>query len=158
MLTPTLKWKRQTAMRPLKGGGAFHGVVGSVAVLESAEAAIREGAETGMHRLAAAMQEYARANKKWTRRTGEAEENLDGFAGKESGPGGVGGGSFFAGIRHGAEHGVYLESRFNSRYAIIGPTQEVFADRAAGIVKEEIELELRGKGSQFRHRASGQFT
>lgn len=160
MLTPKLTWASKSQVRFLKGSGArVEGPVGSAAILKGiVEEAIPGGVETGMNRLAAAMEEWAKQNAPWTDRTGNARKGLYGFAGGTHG-GEEGKGAYYAGVSHGddIDYGIWLEVRWNGRYSIIDKTQAAFAARAGAIVNEELSFELAGRGSKFRHKGTGRF-
>ena len=159
MLRPRLQWSRQTDTRFLKGSGvAVEGPVGSVAIIRGVrDEAIPEGLLSGVNRLAEQMEIFARQNAPWTDRTGAARAGLAGFADSTTGAGGLGKGTYWAGISHGVDYGIWLELRYNGRFAIVGPTQEAFASRAADIVRGEVRAELTGSGTRYRHK-SGRFT
>lgn len=154
-ITPSLTWSRVTDIRFLKGSGAMvEGPIGSMALIRGvAEETIPGGLLSGMHRLAAQMEAYARARAPWQNRTGKARAGLYGYADQPEDD------TFIAGIAHGNEvdYALYLETRWNGRYAIIGPTQAAFASKAGDVIADEVALELRGRGSIFRHRSSGKF-
>lgn len=154
-ITPSITWSRVTDVRFLKTTGVMvEGPIGSMALIKGvAEESIPGGLLSGMHRLAAAMEEYAKARAPWQNRTGKARGGLYGYADK------IDDGTFIAGVAHGpdVDYGIWLEMRWNGRYAIIGPTQAAFASRAGDFVADEIALELKGRGSTYRHRSSGRF-
>lgn len=155
-LTPSLTWSSVSDIKFLKTSGArVEGPIGSMALIRGvAEESIPGGLLSGMHRLAAAMEEYAEARAPWQNRTWKARKGLYGYADK------VEDDKFVAGVAHGPEvdYGIWLETRWNGRYAIIAPTQAAFAGKAGDIIAGEIALELKGVGSVFRHRGSGRFT
>lgn len=154
MLTPTLTWSRQTETRWLKGSGAeVEGLTGSIAILDAVQGDIGAGMESGMHRLAAAMQAYARATRKWTDRTSAAVNALYGEVLIDA-PHYM---AALTGDQSEAPHLFWLETRWGGRFAVIGPTQEAFASRAADIVAGEVSLDLRGQGSKFRSASTGRF-
>lgn len=80
--------------------------------------AIRAGAV----RMANDMEQWARDNAPWNDRTGDARAGLEaeaehmGFRQEIT-------------IHHTVEYGIWLEVRWNGRYAIIGPTVEHFAQQ-----------------------------
>ncbi len=155
-ITPNLTWSRVTEARFLKTSGArVEGPIGSMALVKGvADDVIPGGLLSGMHRAAAEMEAYARARAPWQNRTGKARAGLYGYADK------VDDGTFIAGIAHGpdVDYGLWLEYRWNGRYAIIGPTQAAFASKIGDIIAGEVALELKGRGSTFRHRGTGRFT
>lgn len=61
------------------------------------------------------VQNYARANAQWTDRTGNARQGL---AAKYSASGGI----HIITVSHGVPYGIWLETRWAGRYAIIEPT------------------------------------
>ena len=154
-ITPSITWHRVTELRHLKTTGAMvEGPIGSMALIRGvAEESIPGGLLSGMNRLAAAMEEYARARAPWQNRTGAARAGLYGYADQ------VEDDTFIAGVAHSptVDYGIWLETRWNGRYAIIGPTQAAFASQAGGFVADEVALELKGRGSAFRHRSTGRF-
>lgn len=155
-ITPEITWSRVTDLRFLKGSGAMvEGPIGSMALIRGvAEEAIPGGLLSGCHRAAAAMEEYAKARAPWRDRTGRARSSLYGYADK------VDDGTFIAGVAHGdqVEYGLWLETRWNGRYAIIGPTQAAFASKVGDLIADEVALELKGRGSIFRHRSTGRWS
>lgn len=155
-LQPSLTWSSVTDLRFLKGSGArVEGPIGSMALVKGvAEEAIPGGLLSGMHRLAEAMEEYAKARAPWRDRTTDARKGLYGYADR------VEDNAFIAGVAHAqtVDYGIWLETRWNGKFAIIAPTQAAFASKAGDIIAGEIALELKGRGSQFRHRGSGRFT
>jgi len=66
--------------------------------------------------------EYAKANATWADRTGDAREGLDTdvyWQGQE----------IVWELFHTVDYGLYLETRWNGKYAIIMPTLEMFASQ-----------------------------
>ena len=155
MLTPNLAWSRKVESRFLKLAPVeVEGLVGSYAVIDAAGDVVRDGLESGVGRLAQAMQDYARAMAKWKDRTTAARTNLWGAVQIDPPYRYV---AALEGDQMAAPHLFWLETRWGGRYAIIGPTQEVFASRAGDIVAGEVSLDLRGQGSKFRSNRTGRF-
>lgn len=154
MLSGRLTWHAQTQTTGFKGGsGSFTGPRGMAAMLKYLdEEAIPEGILAGLHRAAAAAEAYMQANARWTDRTGKAREGLHAEVLRTDT-------AFVLSMGHGfdVEYGIWLETRHNGRFAIVIPTQILFSQRLEGFVKSELELALAGRGSQFRHRATGRF-
>lgn len=152
MLKGSISWATSGIPTFLKGSGAeVSGPEMLAAFLDfAADEAIPEGAATGVHRLAAAMVAYARPNAPWNDVTGAARQGLHAEVIAEDR-------NYMAALVHGVDYGIWLEVRWNGRYAIILPTQEIFASKAAGIVAGEIALALEGRGSKFRSAETGRF-
>lgn len=79
------------------------------------------------------VQNYARANAPWTDRTGNARQGL---AAKYSASGGI----HVITVSHGVPYGVWLETKYAGRYAIIEPTviaegQRIMASMKGAITK-----------------------
>lgn len=64
--------------------------------------------------------QYAQSNAPWADRTGDARAELDVDVRRE-------GDVIVWEMFHGVDYGLYLETRWNGRYAIIMPTLEMFA-------------------------------
>jgi len=135
-------WVRKTAIRTLKSGEVVEPLEGSIAMIENLIGATGPAMLTGAWRAANAMQRFAQQNAPWTDRTGEARKNLRGYAGL-----GRNGQCWCAAIEHGPaiDYGVWLETRWNGRYAIVAPTQEAFAPRMSGYMKRAIDASNRGQ-------------
>lgn len=73
--------------------------------------------------------EYAKANAPWADRTGDAREGLDVDVSWE-------GHTLVWEMFHTVDYGLYLETRWNARYAIIMPTLEQFAPRVGNGLSE----------------------
>jgi len=153
MLKPSVTWKRQTQFKTLKSGFEYEGPIGSVSLIDGLiNDTIPDGALAGAHRAAAEGERAMQAHASWTDRTGEARKGLFGEAGQD-------GDSFFIRLSHGPdiEYGIWLENRWNGRYAIVIPTTEIMTQRLPELMAGELSLALSGRGSKFRHRGSGQF-
>ena len=153
MLKGGVTWHQQKQTVGLKGGGSFTGPRGVSATLQFlGEEAIPQGILAGLHRAAEAAEAFMKANAPWTDRTGQARAGLHAEVIASDN-------TFVLSMGHGqnVEYGIWLETRFNGRFAIVIPTQIIFSSRLEGFIKNEIELALSGKGSQFRHRATGRF-
>lgn len=147
-----IEWQVIAEARTLKGGHVFTGVGGYAAYLRVVgDEVIPGGIETGMHRLADSGETWMKANAPWTDRTGDARKGLRVDVERE-------GDTIRCVFRHTVDYGFWLENRWNGRFAVIGPAQAIHAGRAMDVVSNAIVLDLRGKGSPFRHRATGRFT
>lgn len=150
MISGGIVWKpiNQTAK---VGSGNFTGPIGAAAYVAALrDTVIPDGMAAGAAQLAEDMEKFAQANAPWTDRTTDARKGLSGQAFAE--PGIVG-----ASIVHSVPYGIWLENRFERRYAIIGPTQAVFAGLAARIIAGGVRAALEGKGSKVRDVKSGRF-
>lgn len=85
--------------------------------------AIQDHVEEVLEQMAREMEEYAQSNAPWANRTGQARSGLK----AEVDTSGFNGASIV--LMHTAEYGVWLEIRWNGRYAIIMPTIEEFGPR-----------------------------
>jgi len=146
----SLGWAFETERRYAKTtGAAMNGNVAIAANLEyERDVAIPGGLESGANRVAAALEEWAKVNHPWTNRTGEAELRLSGFVEETNG-------GYIAGLAHGVEYGFYLER--NPRWSVLDKAQQAILPKGGELVMGEVELELRGQGSKFRHRGTGRF-
>ena len=155
MLAAKLTWHRKTETRVLKSGYAFTGPAGSALVIQHiASDVIPKGMVAGAYRLSSAMEKHAKQHHKWQNRTGAAEASLYGYAvprrdGAQAG---------LAYHKDQAHYVFWLENRWNGRYAIIGPTQQLFAGKAAAIMAQEVNYATAGKGSKFKSTKTGRFT
>ena len=78
----------------------------------------------GAGRSAAAdMEAYAKSNRPWTDRTGNARRTLEGVAGRQ-------GNRFSVGVEGHMPYSVFLELGFGGRYSILAPTVRHFAPEA----------------------------
>ena len=145
-----MTWDFQSETRFAKTtGAAMNGNLAVIATLEyERDVAIPGGLESGANRIAEALEQWARVNHPWTNRTGEAELQLSGFVEEVNG-------GFAAGLGHGVEYGFYLER--DPRWSVLDKAQQAILAKGGEIVAGEVELELRGRGSHFRHRATGRF-
>ena len=104
----------------------FEGVLSNLSKLEKN---IKDEARRVCYETASDMELYAKENKKWTLRTGDAEKNLNAKAVFKDD-------DFRVQIRQdlfgvtGEEYGVYLETakRFHGKYSILQDTQNAFKD------------------------------
>lgn len=87
---------------------------------------VDEGIEELLERLASDMEAYAKANAPWEDETGEARDGLTAEV--------VDGGPFSNSVvlYHTVDYGIWLEVRWNGRYAIILPTIEHFGPQIMG--------------------------
>lgn len=145
-----LSWAFESETRFAKlTGAAMNGNVSVMASLEyQRDVAIPGGMEAGAHRVAEALEEWAKVNHPWQNRTGLAELNLTGFVEEVEG-------GFVAGLGHGVEYGFYLER--DPRWSVLDKAQQAILPKGPELVNGEVELELRGRGSKFRHKSSGRF-
>lgn len=149
MIKAGLEWTPITRSYRRTDGTSIGGPVGMAAqIRDLREFAVPEAAISGMHRLAADMERAGQAFAPWTDRTGDAREGLAGMAGEVSG-------RWFASFAHTVDYGLFLER--NPKFAIVSRILSIFGPKATQYVADELELELRGRGSKFRHRASGRF-
>lgn len=146
-----MTWAWDTEVRTLKSGFRFQGIVGTHVVWgRFADQIFPDGLLSGLNRAAEMVETYMKANRPWTDRTGDARRGLWSKAWRD-------GKVFVLAMGHGVHYGIWLEHMQNGRFAIVIPTRSVFAPRLPGIVWGEIDLELRGRGSKFRHRSTGRF-
>lgn len=75
--------------------------------------------------------EYAKANAPWEDRTGYAREGLDTNVEMQDQV-------IVWDLFHTMDYGLYLETRWNGRYAIIMPTLEIFAPRVGRGLEERV--------------------
>lgn len=68
--------------------------------------------------IAPIMETFAKQNASWTDRTGNARQSLHGFVEEVSKE------IIDIYLSHGMDYGIYLETRFQGRFAIIYPTLE----------------------------------
>lgn len=133
------------------GGGTFTGPIGAAAyIARLRDTVIPDGMAAGAAQLAADMEAFAKQSAPWTDRTTDARQGLSGEPFAENGIVG-------ASIVHSVPYGIWLENRFDRRYAIIGPTQAVFAPLAGRIIAGGVRAALEGKGSKVRSIKSGRF-
>ena len=145
-----LKWHPIKATAKV-GGGTFTGPIGAAALVAALrDTVIPDGMAAGAVQLAKDMETFANQNAPWTDRTTDARQGLSGEPFAENGIVG-------ASIVHSVPYGIWLENRFERRYAIIGPTQAVFAPLAGRIIAGGVRAALEGKGSKVRSIKSGRF-
>lgn len=75
------------------------------------DAALYQFANNGAQKMEA----YAKQNRPWTDRTGRARQSLKGSAYKANK-------GYRLEIAHGVSYGIYLEYKYNRKYAILWPT------------------------------------
>lgn len=95
----------------------------------AAEAALSHRVENEVLDTAVDALEYAKANASWADRTGDAREGLDvdvSWQGKV----------IVWEMFHTVDYGLYLETRWNGKYAIIMPTLEMFAPQVGRSLSE----------------------
>ena len=76
-----------------------------------------------------ALEGYAKQNAPWTDRTSNARQGLHSFSqalGRET---------VALYLAHGMDYGIYLETRFQGRYAIIWPTIEAHLDEIGRMLR-----------------------
>ncbi len=154
MITPTTTWTANSVARSLKGGGTFEGPTAMGAAFKwASDDAVPEGIRTAFHLAAEQAESYMKANAKWQDRSGDAREGLNAAVAEPS-PN-----QFGLVLSHATDldYPVYLENRWNGRFAIVVPTTQVFGSKLDRIVSGQIVAALSGRGSKFRHRKTGQF-
>ena len=154
------KWERKTRLRTLKSGFVFEGAVGGRAVAEWVGEGTKEVVETvipeallsAAHRTASDAEAQMKKNAPWTDRTGNARRDLFAVAGQD-------GTMFYIDLGHGPtiHYGIWLENRWNGRFAIVLPTAEIVMARLPELLQGEIRMEIGGKGSKYRHSGTGRF-
>lgn len=145
MVKPKVTWVRQTEQRTLKSGETVDVFQGSVALIQALADDHKAAVLAGAWAAAADMQGYARANAPWQDRSGNARRNIRGFAGVAPQTD-----CWCASIEHGPyiDYGVWLETRWNGRYAIVGPTQELFSSRISGYIAKAIKAANAGNAPE----------
>lgn len=152
MLQHKVEWEFHSEIRTLKSGDTTQGFVSYAAVLREIEDdVIPGGILNGMHRLAFFGEQWMKTNAPWTDRTTDARTGLAADVEQE-------GDAWRVVLHGGVDYQFWLETRWNGRFAVIGPAQAVLSGRAFEIIANNILLDLRGQGSQFRHRETGRFT
>ena len=133
MVQPRLTWVRETPRGNVATGDNPY--IGSVAMIEACAEDHKGAVLAGAWAAAVEMEAYAKQHAPWTDRSGNARANLKGFAGVAPQ-----GDCWCANIEHGPyiDYGYYLENRMNGRYAIVGPTQEVFAPKISSYIAQAI--------------------
>ena len=131
-----VQWQRQTTARTLKSGVTVNVFEGSAAMIDDLGEQHMAATLRGAWRAAEQMEVYARTNAPWTDRTTKARRGLRGYAGASP----LRRDCWCAAIQHGEDvhYGVWLENRWNGRYAIIGPTQQAFTHRVGEIVADAV--------------------
>lgn len=151
MIKTKLKWEPIQGSRVLKSGFNYTGPEGMAAVVQSVGASVLPAAVAqGAQQLADDMIAYARPNAPWTDQSGDARKNLRAGVERE-------GTRSTVFLEHGVPYGIWLENRWNGRYAIIRPTMEVFKRLAPKILAGGVKAALSGKGAQLRDSGSGRF-
>lgn len=92
------------------GGSLLNGLM---AMPNRVDTAVRVYAETGAQKLVA----FAKENRRWTDRTGDARNRLNGYVGKISN-------GYRITLSHGVPYGIWLELAHEKRYSIIPQTIE----------------------------------
>lgn len=87
-----------------------------------ASVAMTQGLEEQVLNTAIEALEYAQSNAPWADRTGEARAGLDVSVDWE-------GTTLVWDMFHTVDYGLYLETRWNAKYAIIMPTLEMYANK-----------------------------
>lgn len=147
-----LEWQPISGSRVLKSGFRFEGLEGGAfAMRHLRDTVVPTGMAAGAAQLAEDMETHARENAPWTDRTGDAR---GGLAGEVE----VDGDTVRATLVHGVDYGIWLENRFNGRYAIIGPTMEVFSTLASRIMAGGVRAAVEGRGSKVRDVKTGRFS
>ena len=151
MFTSKVDWSFVPAFPD--GKGAKDGLLAAHASLVSMrDDVVPGGLENAMHRTAAEIEATMERFAPWTDRTGDARSGLWAAAGKE-------GDLYFVSMGHdpGLEYPKYLETMQNGRFAIVGPTQEIYSRRTPEIIEGDIRAAMEGRGAKFRHRETGRF-
>lgn len=154
-LKPEFRWEpiKTPLGRNIAGEDMGEGLVGMAAyVRRDVSEAVVGGLLTGLASARDQMVEYAQVNAPWTDQTGEARSELTGEV--------VNDGDYYGlTLRHGegVDHGKWLELMQGGRFAIILPTQSLFASKLGAIVAGRIKLALEGRGSKFRDVKTGRF-
>lgn len=147
-----MEWEPITGSRILKSGFRFEGLEGGAfAMRHLRDVVVPEGMAAGATQLAEDMQAHARKHAPWTDRTGDARAGLTAEPEMD-------GGTARVVLAHGVPYGIWLENRFNGRYAVVGPTMEVFSTVAGRIMAGGVKAALQGRGSKVRDVASGRFS
>lgn len=155
-LTPKMEMKpiKTPLGRNISGQDMGEGLIGVANYVRSdVSAAAVDGLLAGLASARDQMVEYAQPNAPWTDRTGDARRELHGDV--------INDGQFYGiTLRHGEsiDYGKWLEIRWGGRYAIIMPTQLLFAPKLGAIVAGKVKLALSGRGSKFRDVKTGRFT
>lgn len=151
MISGSFRWQPIKASARLKSGHVFEGPIGAAALITGLrDQVIPEGMADGAAQLAEDMEAFAQANAEWQNRTGAARQGLVGHAFAD-------GGTVGAAIGHSVDYGIWLENRFEGRYAIILRTQETFAALAPRILAGGVRAALEGRGSRVRDVKTGRF-
>lgn len=97
--------------------------------LESLQSKINDACYMYCDTVSKDFESYAKANRPWTDRTGNARQRLKGYADRvENGA--------RACIAHGVDYGIWLEIAHEKRYAILEPTVRLKANDALRGMKE----------------------
>ena len=103
----------------LGGLSLFDSMTGRIVALEEGGKA---GARAAMESMVDDVVAYAQENAIWADRTGAARAGLEAAVSEE-------GDDIYLELYHTVEHGQWLETIQNGRFAIIMPTLEIFAPR-----------------------------
>lgn len=107
-------------------GVEWAGILNLQTNMQTYTTALDEHRVLAMDRIAEDMEEWARANAPWEDQSGDARSTLQGSAEHDEDRH-----VSTATISHGVDYGVWLETRFGGRFAVILPTIMVFAGRLA---------------------------
>jgi hypothetical protein len=83
---------------------------------------VRRAIDTVFQYMAPQIESSAKLEAPWTDQTGNARQGLRAVAGRE-------GNAHYIALFHQVPYGIYLETRFSGRYAIIFPTLESWTPR-----------------------------
>ena len=153
MLTGDIKWSFATQHRALKSGFVASGPVAAIAELKHVrDIVVPGGLLNGLHRTAAEIQKDMQTFAPWTDRSGDARKGLWAAVTQK-------GDLYFVAFGHdpSLDYPMWLEIRWNGRYAIVTPMQEIYSRRMPEIVAGDVRVSMSGRGSKFRHRKTGQF-
>lgn len=151
MISANFQWRPIKTSAKLKSGFVYEGPIGAAAAIEGLrDSVIPEGMADGAAQLAEDMEAFAKTYATWKDRTGAARRGLSGQAFADAGQVG-------ASIVHTVDYGIWLENRFEGRYAIILLTQETFAALAPRIIAGGVRAALEGRGSRVRDVKTGRF-
>lgn len=86
------------------------------------------------NRMSREIEQYMKANAPWQDQTGQARATLKAEVLDVTGR------AAFILLQHGVDYGIFLEAMQGGRFAIIGPTLDVFGPR----IMRELQIELAG--------------
>lgn len=148
MLAPAMSWSFKSQFRTLASGAVVSGPVAAIAELRHVkDDVIPGGLLSGMHRTAAEIEGDMRKHAPWKDRTGDARAGLWAAAGNE-------GDHYFLAFGHdpSLDYPIWLEIRWNGRYAIVVPMQELYSKRMPEIVAGDVRVAMEGRGVSAAER------